>query len=124
MTRFKTLITSEADYQAALFQWVNFKIQQGDERYKLIFHVPNGGSRHPLEAVNLKRQGVKSGVADVFVDIPSHNAHGLRIEMKSQKGKLQPSQVEFLKLEAKYGYLTVVCYSTDEAIKTIEEYLG
>lgn len=124
MIIFKTVTPTEADYQVALFQWVNFKIQQGDERYKLIFHVPNGGSRHKLEAINLKRQGVKAGVSDVFVDIPSGSAHGLRIEMKSAKGKVSPAQEEFLQLEAKYGYLTAVCYSADEAIKTIEEYLG
>lgn len=123
MIIFKTVTPTEADYQVVLFQWINVKIQQGDERYKLIFHVPNGGSRHKLEAINLKRQGVKAGVADVFVDIPSRGSHGLRIEMKSAKGKLSPAQVEFLKLEAKNGYLTAVCYSTDEAIKTIEEYL-
>lgn len=123
MIIFKTVTPTEADYQVVLFQWINVKIQQGDERYKLIFHVPNGGSRHKLEAINLKRQGVKAGVADVFVDIPSRGSHGLRIEMKSATGKVSPKQAEFLQLEAKYGYLTVVCYSADEAIKTIEEYL-
>ena len=37
---------------------------------KLIFAVPNGGSRHVREAANLKRQGVKPGVSDVIVLIP------------------------------------------------------
>ena len=32
---------------------------------RLLFAVPNGGSRHKIEAANMKRQGVKRGVADV-----------------------------------------------------------
>ena len=32
---------------------------------RLLFAVPNGGSRHKVEAANMKRQGVKRGVADV-----------------------------------------------------------
>lgn len=123
MARFNTLHPLEADYQVALFRWVNFKINQGDERYKLIFHVPNGGSRHKLEAINLKRQGVKAGVADIFVDIPAKNAHGLRIELKAGRNKVSPAQKEFLELEAANGYKVAVCYGTEEAIKTIEEYL-
>lgn len=34
------------------------------------FAVPNGGSRHKIEAANMKRQGVKRGVADVILQIP------------------------------------------------------
>lgn len=37
---------------------------------KLLFAVPNGGSRHIREAANLKRQGVTSGVSDVILLIP------------------------------------------------------
>ena len=37
---------------------------------RLLFAVPNGGSRHKIEAANMKRQGVKRGVADVILQIP------------------------------------------------------
>lgn len=49
---------------------------------KLIFAVPNGGSRHIREAANLKRQGVKPGVSDVIVLIPKKGFASLCIEFK------------------------------------------
>ena len=56
----------------------------------IIFHIPNGGSRHKIEAVRLKAMGVKPGVADLYV----MNYH-LFIEMKTEKGKLSSVQTEF-----------------------------
>lgn len=40
---------------------------------RLLFAVPNGGSRHKIEAANMKRQGVKRGVADVILQIPKRD---------------------------------------------------
>ncbi|MGL5958284.1 MAG: VRR-NUC domain-containing protein, partial [Phocaeicola sp.] len=37
---------------------------------KLLFAVPNGGSRNKIEAANLKRQGATAGVSDVICLIP------------------------------------------------------
>jgi ABC-type nitrate/sulfonate/bicarbonate transport system ATPase subunit len=49
----------EAKEQEALFQWA--KLQENVyPGLKLLHAIPNGGSRHKLEAYGLKRQGVCS----------------------------------------------------------------
>jgi hypothetical protein len=47
----------------------------------LIFAIPNGGTRYPAEAANLKAQGVTPGVPDLY--IPEWH---LWVEMKRKKG--------------------------------------
>lgn len=45
-----------------------------------IFAVPNGGKRGKIEAANLKKEGVTSGVSDLIVIIPNQT---LYIELKT-----------------------------------------
>ena len=47
---------------------------------RLLFAVPNGGSRHKIEAANMKRQGVRRGVADVILQIPKKGYASLCLE--------------------------------------------
>lgn len=112
---------SEHDEQCAVFDWVRVKANH-DERYRQIYAVPNGGSRHPAEAARMKRAGVKAGVSDICVDIPAGSYHGLKIEMKVKGNHLTPLQSKYLELAAKYGYKTAVCYSASEAISILQEY--
>lgn len=107
---------SEAAEQAVLIQWCQYK--------KIpIFAIPNGGSRHPLEAVNLKRQGVKPGVPDLFLPFSRNGKHGLFIEMKYGRNKPSEQQKEWLAYLDGAGYKTAVCYSFEEARRTIEDYV-
>ena len=119
----------EADEQKALFQWA--KLQEWKyPQLKLMFAIPNGGSRHKIEARNLKLQGVKAGVPDTFLPFPKRCKEtgqilcaGLWIEMKAEKGKLQDNQKEWLSLLNGQDYYAIMAYSADEAIKIIIEYL-
>ena len=72
----------ESEEQSAYFDWLA-KAHPRESRW--IHAIPNGGSRHPAEARNLKRQGVKKGVSDIFVPYARHGRHGLYIEMKRKK---------------------------------------
>ena len=90
----------------------------------MIYAIPNGGHRNEIVAKKLKDEGVKAGVADVAVDVPCNGYHGLKIEMKAGKNRVTKEQAEFLKMAAHFGYATVVCYTAEEAIKTIEDYLN
>ena len=48
-------VPSESVEQSRLFQWA--RMQQGRwPELKLLYHIPNGGSRHRLEAIHLKQQ--------------------------------------------------------------------
>lgn len=113
----------EATEQEALVSWCELFGNRYPE-LKLLYHVPNGGSRNSLEAANLKRQGVKAGVPDLCLPVPKRNYHGLYIEMKYGKNKTTAAQEEWLEALGQQDYKTVVCYSAEEAREVIKEYLG
>lgn len=50
---------------------------------KLLFAVPNGGSRNIIEAKNLKAQGIKSGVSDLLLLISKKGYSCLCLESKT-----------------------------------------
>jgi hypothetical protein len=112
----------EADEQAVVFEWAKWMQGQIPE-LKWMFHIPNGGSRNPREAKNLKRQGVKKGVSDIFLPVPRHGWSGLWIELKVENNKLTPEQAEFQEDMRKAGYWAEECRCADKAINTIREYL-
>lgn len=109
---------SEAQEQAALFQWASY-FPELDWMYA----VPNGGSRNKIEAANLKRQGVKSGVSDIVLPLPRGKYHGAYIEMKIGRNKPSEHQKEFLRFVNEQGYCGVVCYGFDDARKFILDYM-
>lgn len=114
---------TEAEEQIALFQWAEY----AEGKYpplRLLYAVPNGGSRHRIEAANLKHQGVKAGVPDLCLPYPRGVYHGLYIEMKVGKNKPSDSQKVWLQNLASVGYFTAVCYGFNEARATIEHYLN
>jgi hypothetical protein len=67
---------TEHEEQCLFIQW--FEMQFPKIR---IFAVPNGGARHIVAATKLKREGVKSGVPDLYIA-----KWKLWIEMKIAKG--------------------------------------
>lgn len=115
--------SSEAQEQAALFEWAAWNVGKYPE-LALMFHVPNGGSRNAIEAANLKRQGVKAGVPDIFLPAARGIWHGLFIELKVGKNKTSEKQKEWLKKLNEQKYLACVCWSWEEARTTIECYLS
>ena len=115
--------TTEADEQKALMQWA--KWQEG--RYpelKLLYHCPNGGTRNKLEAANLKRQGVKAGVPDLFLPVARNGKYGMFIEMKVGRNKCTDNQKKWIRNLLEQGYEVKVCYSCEEAIQVIKKYLN
>jgi hypothetical protein len=89
-----------------------------------MFAIPNGGLRDKRNAVNLKREGVKAGVPDIFLPVPSGSYHGLFVEMKWSKNKPSESQLEFIESATGQGYKCVIAYSAEEALSEIDKYLG
>ncbi len=91
---------------------------------KFIFHCANERSTTPQAGALLKRKGVLSGVSDILILKSSKGRHGAAIELKSKGGKVSPNQLTFLETLSEHGYFTAVCYSADEAILTICDYLN
>ena len=113
----------EAQEQKTLFQWA--KLQQCKyPELELMFAIPNGGSRHPIEARNLKLQGVKSGVLDIFLPVPKGNYYGFFLELKVGTNKLSDNQKWWCEKLEEQGYYIAVCYGFEEAKDMLIEYLS
>lgn len=89
-----------------------------------IFAIPNGGFRHITTAKKLQREGVKSGVPDLFIPIIQGKIGGMFLEMKRKGGKLSDGQRFWLNQLEEEGYRVKVAFSVDEAIKAIEDYVA
>lgn len=120
----------ESRLQIGCVKWFSLQYPHLD---KNIFAIPNGEKRGIITATILKRQGVKSGVADMFFAMPKcYNdkyestviIHGLFIEFKSGKGKQNENQIAFEKAVTKTGYKYVVVTSFDQFKSLIEDYLA
>jgi hypothetical protein len=120
--KLKNMRRSEDTEQIHVCNWAMWNENRYPE-LKWLHHTPNGGSRNKAEAVKLKSMGVKSGVADLHLPYAKGVYIGLYIEMKYDKGRLQDSQVDFLRDMARNGHYVATCYTADDAIKVLEEYL-
>ena len=106
--------------QVACFNW--FSVQYPKYR-GLLYHVANGGWRNKAVAAKLKAAGVVPGVADLALDIARGGCHGLKIEIKTAKGKQSPVQHHWQRLVEGQGYRYIVCRSLDEFKEQIDDYL-
>ena len=128
----EVVAVNEDAEQIALFEWA--RLAQGTHpELALLLHIPNGGSRHKLEAMKLKRLGVRPGVPDLFLPVPRHGLSGLWIEMKREalrpktpkgRGGVSPDQAWWLKELWKRGYQASVAWGFEEARGIIERYLA
>lgn len=116
-------ISSEAQEQAALFEWAR-RMEGKYPPLALLYAIPNGGSRHLVEAMHLKEQGVKSGVPDICLPVPNPVYTALYIELKRKDGgRVSDAQRGWLRALNRVGCKAVVCCGWDEAREVILEYL-
>jgi VRR-NUC domain len=114
----------EDDMQRRFFNVIGIASNR-DPILDWIFAIPNGGKRNPKEAARLKAQGVTPGVADVFCPIIGKNDEpGLWIEFKTETGRLSDDQTRFMLHVQNMGYAYRCCYTTEEAVSAVENYLG
>ena len=115
---------TEAQEQTAVFNWAAVMVRRWPE-LRLLHHIPNGGSRNAREAHNLRMQGVKAGIPDIFLPVARGGWHGLYIEMKRRKGgRLSDEQAAMLEALREQGYCAWVCKGANDAIELITGYLG
>ena len=119
----KYMKRSEDTEQICLMDWASSAVCRFPE-LRWLYHIPNGGTRNMQEAVKLKRMGVKSGVSDIHLPFPHGKYHGLYIEMKFGDNRQTDSQKDFLADMAAVGHFVSTCYSAEEAITVITEYLS
>ena len=135
------MVKKEEHYiQVGVFKWINL-VKEMYPALKNAYAIPNGGSRNEKEAGNLKAEGVRAGVPDVFLSYPSKEFHGLYIEHKTKTGKLSKDKPIYIKntkivrrtregqetwferLQSA-GYRCEVSRSIDQSIEIFKDYLG
>ena len=112
---------SESQLQQSFFKW--FRLQY-PQYYWNAFAIPNGGLRNKQVAAQLKREGVVSGVWDVFIlnNKGNNNSRGLWVEFKVKPNKLTDNQIAFQKENFYYDF--AVCYTIEEAVIAVNNYLN
>lgn len=91
---------------------------------QLLFAIPNGGKRGVVEAKIMKGEGVRAGVADLFLSVSKSECHGLYIEMKTEKGKQTDSQATFEQAVTAQGYQYHIIRTFEDFRVLIQGYLG
>ena len=120
----------ETKEQQEFIKWANkaaYNLGYGPEFVgAFLFAIPNGGSRHMLEAKRLKAEGVRAGVPDLMFPVPVGKYHSLFIEMKRSNGvpsDVSKEQKEWhLKLINK-GFAVAVAFGFMHAVQIITDYL-
>lgn len=113
---------SEHNHQVAVFQWSEYQFKVMPE-LALMYAIPNGGKRTKFQGAWLKAEGLKSGVPDICLPVARGDFIGLYIEMKFDKNKPTPNQLAWHDALRKERHRVEVCYSAEEAIEVIKDYL-
>lgn len=116
-------VPTEDAEQMMLMSWVELMSSSRPE-LKMLFHIPNGGSRHKAEAGRFRAMGVRPGVPDLCLPVPAGGYHGLYIELKRSKGgRVSDEQAAWIAALQWRGYRAVVCYGWEEAANEILAYV-
>lgn len=113
----------ESGIQQAFVQWCNWNIKRYPE-LELAYAIPNGGARNAITGAILKREGVKAGVPDWCLPAKTKQFGALYIEFKRPKGMVRTEQYDYIAMLREYGNRAEICYSCEEAVKIVEDYLG
>lgn len=111
----------EAIEQAKVIAWA----RANERNYPFLWMLHsslNGVKMTKAQAVRAIAQGMKKGVADLFLPVKKGVYSGLYIEMKSEKGRTSIDQSKFLTAVSENDYLAHICYSAVEAIDKIKGY--
>lgn len=117
------LVATEAQEQAAVIEWWRFACRKYGVPEAALLHVANEGTGSVVRGRMQKRQGVRAGVADLFLSVQRGGYGGLWIEMKRQRGRVRPEQRDFLQTMRALGYDTAVCPGAEAARQKIHAYM-
>ncbi len=107
---------SEHKIQASLVDYLYYAAKP-DVHY---FAIPNQANRHIHNAVKMKAEGVRSGVADLCFMLPGGKAAWL--EMKKPGGSMSDTQKQFRDICKTLGHLWGLAKSVNEAIEILTEW--
>ena len=102
---------SEHVLHCAVAEWLGY------QRH-VVWWTVDQTALHGRHGATLKRKGVRAGVADLHFVLPGGRLGC--IELKAEKGKQTPTQVEFQTNIASKGALYAVCKSLPEVEGTLK----
>lgn len=114
----------EHDEQKALIAAVDGAWGKGLGIAGLLVSIPNSAPKGHTAAAYFRAEGLRPGYPDLTLDVPVGQYHGLRLELKRQRGgRIEPDEaVWHEKLRAR-GYAVAVPCGCDAAKAIIERYL-
>lgn len=90
-----------------------------------ILGIFNEGQRSAIRSAVMKRMGLRPGVCDLFIAYPAHGKHGMWLEMKKRRGsKISAEQRTWVNRMNSVGYVAVICYGWEQAVKAIAQYMA
>ena len=107
---------SEHRIQATLINYLYYAAKP-DIYY---FAIPNQANRHISNAVKMKAEGVRSGVADLCFMFPQGRVAWL--EMKRPGGSLSPTQKQFREVCHALGHEWGTAKSVEEALELLTKW--
>jgi len=118
----RSLHPTEHQEQTALFKMAELYHGKYPE-LRTMFAIPNHWQGGIGRGRYLRAEGQRGGVPDIFLPVARNGWHGCFIELKRPGGKVSASQMEWQEALTNQGYLARICWSAEEAIRTIEAYL-
>ena len=116
---------SELQHQIAVIKWTQQpEIRSKYPELKLLYHIPNERKCSEQQGVLLKKSGVKKGVPDLCLPVARGQHHGLYVELKKPDGETTMEQRWWIEQINAQGYFAVDCYGWQDAVRTLEWYLG
>lgn len=116
-------MNAETRTHLAVVRWWSLAAKGYKLDERVLLHFANGGKRGRIEASILKGMGVRPGAPDLVLIAPRGDRVGLAIELKSPEGRLSIDQAQMLDLFESAGWAKVICWSFDEAVAAICNYL-
>ncbi|EGQ7810330.1 hypothetical protein I6Y99_004373 [Vibrio parahaemolyticus] len=91
--------------QVRVFYWIE---TEHPEMYPYSKAIPNGGSRPKKTAAEMAYEGQKPGTPDIDIDYPRGFYHGMKLEVKTEKGSAQQNQKEAISRLNRIGYYSTI----------------
>lgn len=113
--------------QCAFFDFV---ARHGAWCVEPIYAVPNfaghlGTAASRVRAgAKAKREGRRAGIPDVCVDVARGAWHGLRLEFKTESGRVRPEQKAWHERLRANGYRVEVVRSAEQAVLLLIDYMA
>lgn len=115
---------SEQSEQKWLMEWsMQPSVREQYPELAMLYHIPNE-NKDKITATILKSMGVKAGVPDLHLPIPSGRYHSLYIEMKARDGKPEPEQLWWAEHLKANGHAHAFCYGWEQAREVLLWYLN